>query len=150
MAENTAADPLSDVSKLISGEYLKAKDVEAGPLTFGILRAEMETFKAKGEKKAETRLVLTLEGDPLRKLSLNQTNIQTLMDAWGKDARRWVGKCLDAFFDKSVRDPSGKLTGGLRVRVREAVLVAGGPRPGAGANGSGLAETEQADDSIPF
>jgi len=149
MAEQkTMADPLADVSQLLGGEYLRAADVELGPLTFGITCVQYETFEAKGEKKkAEKKVVLTLDGDPVRKLALNQTNLQTLMDAWGKDARLWVGKVFDAYFDKTVRDPSGKPTGGLRVRVRAVAQLAG---VRAGANGSGTNPADPAQDDIVF
>ena len=120
MAEHrTTADPLADVSKFVAGDYLKTSDVKDGDLTFGITHIEVEMFEAKGDRKAEKKIVLILDGDPPRKLSLNQTNLQTLMDAWGKDARSWIGKAFDAYYDGSVRDPSGKRSGGIRVRVRE-------------------------------
>ena len=150
MAESrSTTDGLNDVRDMLSGgEFLKTKDVEAGDLTFGITHVEKVTFKPKGEKTAEKKLVLTLGGDPVRKLSLNDTNLRTLIDAWGHDAARWVGKVFDAYYDKTVRDPSGKRTGGLRVRPRETVIVAA--QVGAGKpNGSGTA-AEPHDESIPF
>jgi len=68
------------------------------------------------------------------------------MDAWGKDARTWVGRMFDAYYDASVRDPSGKKTGGLRVRVRELPPMVAAPAV-TKPNGSG---TVEADQPIPF
>ena len=144
--QSSTTDGLSDVSNMLSTDFLKTKDVEKGLLTFGIARVDKVTFDAKGDKPAEQKLVLTFEGDPPRKLSLNQTNLQTLFDAWGKDATRWAGLVLDCYFDKMVRDPSGKQAGGLRVRPRQAAIVA---QIGAGANGSDVTEAVS-NSEIPF
>ena len=144
--KRTGTDPLADVGALLANgkngttTYLGTKDVHAGPLTFGIAKVEIEHFPAKGDKKAERKLVLSLAGDPPRKLSLNQTNLQTLTDAWGTDARNWVGQVFDAYCDRTVRDPSGKVTGGLRVRVRPPVVE---------VNGSGAADADDLAD-VPF
>jgi hypothetical protein len=142
---------LSDVTALSSGAYLGAKDVKDGELTFAVQYAAIETFASKdGKKGGERRLVLNLEGDPVRKLSLNETNRAVLVDAWGKDARLWGGPSfvIDCFFDASVRSPSGTRTGGLRVKVRRPARTAT-PKP----NGAETVVAERDDDpndAIPF
>lgn len=144
------ADPLSDVSALQSGTYLGAKDVKDGDVTFAVRSAAIEEFEGKDGKKGERKLVLTLDEDPVQKLSLNDTNLTMLIAAWGKDARRWAGKLFEAYFDPTVRDPSGKKTGGLRVRPRPAPRVAL-TQPAKHTNGSeAAADSELVDDEIPF
>ena len=142
----TDTDPLADVTQFLGSEYLSVKDVEAGTLTFGITAVSKEQFEAKkGQKPQKPRLVLTLDGDPPRKLSLNATNLTVLIEAWGADARLWIGYMFDAYLDKTVRDPSGKQTGGLRVRPRTLAT--------AKSNGSGAtpdAVTDANQDPIPF
>jgi len=101
-------------------DFLKSIDVLKGPLTFQVQQASRQTFKRKdAPTKVERCVVLTLAGDPPRRLSLNQINERTLTESWGPDPADWVGQVFDAYFAKNVRDPNGKLVGGLRVRVRE-------------------------------
>lgn len=141
----TDMDPLADVRSFLGSEYLNAKDVEDGVLTFAVASVSKEEFEAKkGEKKQKPRLVLTCEGDPVRKLSCNATNLQTFIDGWGTDARLWNGGVFDAVYDKTVRDPSGKQTGGLRVRLRALPPAVAQLK----TNGSGTTETHDA--SVPF
>ena len=147
--QQTTTDGLNDVTDMLGGgEYLKTKDVEHGDLTFGIARVEKVTFEAKGDRAADKKVVLTFEGDPVKKLSLNQPNLQTLFEAWGKDATRWTGLMLDCYFDRTVRDPGGRLTGGVRVRARSKPAVVA--QIGAGPNGSGPTTTAPHEEEIPF
>jgi hypothetical protein len=107
-----------DVSSDLAGVYLKKSDVEDGPLTFGIQSVERVTFEAKGNRPAQVRVVLTFAGEPVRKLSLNKTNLGICVKAWGKFANKWIGQMLDVELDEGVQF-AGQLVGGLRVKVRK-------------------------------
>lgn len=121
------SDDELDVSKeLKRGDYLKKADVEAGPLTFGVKSVDWQSFDARDGKPAEKRLVLTLDGDPVRKLALNKTNLEVFADAWGPKAKYWVGCMFDAFFDPNVF-MHGKRTGGLRVTPRSVSTTVATP-----------------------
>jgi hypothetical protein len=117
-------DPLADVTADVMtkpkrrSQYLSAKDVKDGPLTFGVTGAIFEDFKPRKGEPAQRKLVLQLEGDAPNRLALNQTNRLALADAWGRDARQWAGKAFDAYFDPTVESPDGAKTGGLRVKPR--------------------------------
>jgi hypothetical protein len=120
LAANTddSAVPDLDVTSDLVRVYISAEEVKkGGPLTCLITWAEREEFEARGDRPASTKVVLTLAGDPVRKLPLNKVNLGTLSDEWGVQAGLWIGKTFEAYFDKSVTDPNGKRTGGLRVRV---------------------------------
>jgi len=125
-----------DVSAELHGTFLKAADVKEGPLTYQISRAERVLFEARGDEPARTKIVVTLEGEPVRKLALNKTNLEVFCGAWGKRTSGWIGKAFDAYHDPEVRDLHGKRTGGLRVRLRPA-------RPP-------LTKTNDDDGGVPF
>jgi hypothetical protein len=107
-----------DVSADLAGVYLKKSDVEDGPLTFTITAVERVLFEAKAGRPAQSRVVLSFEGDPLRRLSLNKTNLGIVVKAWGKHTSKWIGHTIDVELDEGVTF-AGQLVGGLRVKMRK-------------------------------
>jgi hypothetical protein len=117
MAKKKVDGEITDATAYLSGEYLRPRDLEEGPQGFGIAGVSAEEFEASGDEPARRQLVLTLLTDPPRRLGLNKGNLQVLVDAWGKNPQRWIGRTFEASFDPTVRNPKGVKTGGVRVRV---------------------------------
>jgi hypothetical protein len=120
MAKKKLDGEITDATAYLNGEYLRPSDFADGPQAFGIAGIGEEEFEANEHEPARRQIVLALETDPPRKLGLNKTNLQTFVDAWGKNPQRWIGRTFEAFLDPAVRNPRGVRTGGVRVRVTGA------------------------------
>jgi hypothetical protein len=105
-----------DVTGDLSGQYLKKADVADGPLLFQIASVAKVVFEARAGKPAESKWVLTFAGDPVRKLTLNKTNLSILAKAFTKKTGPWAGQTIEVYLDESVMF-AGQLTGGIRVRI---------------------------------
>jgi hypothetical protein len=103
-----------DVSGDLTGSFLKQSDFEQQPeQLFTITSVEKKDFEAKNGRPAESKWVVTFEGD--RCLGLNKTNLQLLAKWFGKKANAWKGQRVTVYRDESISF-SGRLVGGLRVR----------------------------------
>jgi hypothetical protein len=60
------------------------------------------TFEAKGGRAAETKWVLTFDGDPARKLTLNRTNLALLAKGFGRRTGPWIGQTIEVYLDETV------------------------------------------------
>jgi hypothetical protein len=125
MEKPTVAQDL-DVSGDLAGTYLKKSDVEDAPLTFTIKSVDRVLFEARAGRPAQQRVVLSFEGDPLRRMSLNKTNLGICAKAWGKYTAAWIGRNVTVELDEGVTF-AGQLVGGLRVKIRK--LAPGGVQP---------------------
>jgi hypothetical protein len=117
-----------DVSGDLAGTYLKKSDVEDAPLTFTIQSVERVLFEAKAGRPAQQRVVLTFVGDPLRRMSLNKTNLGICAKAWGKHTAAWIGRPVTVELDEGVTF-AGQLVGGLRVKIRKPAPLSVVPGP---------------------
>ncbi len=117
-ADSDAAD--FSVTQFIQGKGLKTEHIEPGQTEwFTVIDVGWITYDAKNGRKADTKPLLTLDGeDNEREWSLNVTNTIICNDAWGDDMRQWIGKKIGAYHDRSVQNPQGGRSGGLRVRIR--------------------------------
>lgn len=103
-----------DVSGDLTGSFLKQSDFDRDPaITFTIARVEKKDFEAKNGRPAESKWVVTFDGD--RCLGLNKTNLQLLAKWFGKRASAWRGQKITVYRDESISF-GGRLVGGLRVR----------------------------------
>ena len=75
-----------DMSKYAGQSFIKIDDVRDGPIE--------EQIAAFGMGKFD-RPVLTFESGDM--MSLNQTNVRTLIRAYGKDGRSWIGHTIELF-----------------------------------------------------
>lgn len=96
--------------------WLSSKNID-GPTKLTIASIGMEenyqedpTVKNPDDKGP----VITFSNE--KKLRLNKTNGIMLGELFGEDCDAWVGKEVVVYVDKTVRGPSGKVTGGLRIR----------------------------------
>lgn len=75
-----------------SGGFLKADEVKTGDL-FTISAVEQLTKKDfKGNDKEVLQLTLRNEEDEVRKVDLNSTSKNTLIDEYGDETNAWVDK----------------------------------------------------------
>jgi hypothetical protein len=103
-----------DVSGDLSSAFLKQSDFDRDQaIVFTILRVEKKQFEAKNGRPAESKWVVTFDGE--RCLSLNKTNLALLAKWFGKKAGAWKGKKITVYRDESISF-GGRLVGGLRVR----------------------------------
>lgn len=105
-----------NANDFLGGNFLKGDDLkESGPEVFTIEevnQAEFDSRKKPGTKEKKLELVFT-NG---KKLTLNNTNVKTLVEAHGSKTDRWIGKDVVAYFDKDVMFGS-KRVGGVRIRI---------------------------------
>jgi hypothetical protein len=102
-----------DVSGDLSS-FVKKDEFLDGPHRFQISHVERVTFDGKGGQPAQQKIVLTLNGD--RKMSLNKTNLKTLVKAWSTNATTWIGRSIEIWLNPDVTMGS-ETVGGLRVRL---------------------------------
>jgi hypothetical protein len=133
---NTSSSDL-DITADLGGQYLKKADFEAGEWKrFVVIAVDRVMFEARNGKPAQTKIVVTFEGEPQRKLALNKTNLRILAKVWGKNAAAWIGRTLFVGIDENVSF-GGEQVGGLRVRVpkqapakAKPVVAPDDPQPG--------------------
>ena len=105
-----------DVTRYVQGTILKTDHIEPGQTEhFQITAVGWITYEAKDGRRAEKKPLLDF--DDGRQWALNKTNTETVSHAWGFDMRQWVGKGLGIHHDRTIKDPSGRRSGGLRVRI---------------------------------
>src|SRR5688572_4745227 len=93
-----------DVTADLAGTYLRKEEIqESGPRRFTIADAERVVFEARDGKPAKPKIVLTFATDPVRKMSLNDTNLDTVKSEWGTKAVAWLGRTIEVFYDPDVR-----------------------------------------------
>ena len=108
-----------DVTRFVQGMGLKTEAIPPGQTEhFTITDVGWKVFEGKNGKPSEKKPLLTLDDD--REWSLNIANAGICRDAWGPDMRKWIGHRIGAYHDRSVTDPNGRRSGGLRVRIPES------------------------------
>lgn len=83
-----------------SEKYVKAEDIGAAKgVTFTIIEEPIEVIGTYG-KKVECRVTMQ-KGDEKAKAkwSINNTNKDTLIDAYGADTTEWIGKKLSVHIE---------------------------------------------------
>jgi hypothetical protein len=91
-----------------------------GPAPF--VEAEMQDMKT-GKITTKDTLVFV---EPKIKcaLPLNETNFNTMRNAYGPIPRNWIGKRVELYVDTTVRNPStGEVSGGVRLKPLDAPEV---------------------------
>src|SRR5262249_5919057 len=90
-------------------KYLKVADFTTKPTRLTIHSAQIEELGSEKERKP----VLYVKEDN-RVLPLNRTNFNTIVDAYGDDSDRWVGKPIEVF--RSRTHFAGKMVDCIRVQ----------------------------------
>jgi hypothetical protein len=114
-----------NANEFLGGNFIKAEDIKAsGPQIFtieAIGECEFDSKKKPGTKERK----LELEFIDGKKLTLNKTNIQVLVDAYGANTDAWKARPVILAFDPSVMFGS-KRVGGIRLRLPKTTAVAVG------------------------
>jgi hypothetical protein len=121
-----------DATKYGRRKFIKAQDVEDGPIVAMIAAIE--------EDSRFDKLILLF--DDGKKFSLNKTNVDILIKAFGKDTRNWP--------DHEVELSHGKIE--FNGDLKETVIVKpmDGEAVEAKAASAGEPADKQLDDEIPF
>ena len=95
------------------GQFLSKVDV-VHPVVATIASTGIHTFPGESRPK----LVLNWQTPGLKAMACNATNVQVLRTLFGvTDTTQLVGKVVEIFNDLTVRNPSGQIVGGLRLRA---------------------------------
>jgi hypothetical protein len=124
--------------ELFPSKYLKASDLEDGPVTWTISSSDVETLTYQG--KDSDKVVLSFEESP-KLLPLNVTNFDNVCDATGiYDSDNWVGQKITLFGTEC--EVKGKRFPAVRIRVpKKSAALKPQAKP---------AENVLLDDAIPF
>ena len=86
-----------DIKRYLRPSFLKYQDVVDGPRTERIAAVQEGTFDC---------LDLKFESGDM--LSLNQTNLRTLVRAYGMDPEKWIGKLIELYAGQTTFDNEPK------------------------------------------
>jgi hypothetical protein len=84
------------------GKFLKAKIVSTGETIF------------KGQEKPVRNLTVEMDGRETS-FTLNKTNIATLVQAYGKSTKNWIGKTVQLTSTKKTNPTTGQLADSIVV-----------------------------------
>lgn len=138
------------IHEMIESKFMKKEDAGDG-ITVTVKGVEKRDVGTESEPEQKW-VLLTMEAKPL---VLNSTNLALLEKALGSDdTDDWTGKYVVLFNDENVSF-AGKLTGGIRVDVRqtkEANAQTSKPRqaPRNAPNPANRGRIEDMEDDIPF
>ena len=111
---------MADMRQAFPSEYLSAKDIqETGPKVVTI--ASVTSEQIRGDNGLEDKWVLGFHG-ARKRLILNVTNNNTLIDSFGYESNDWLGQSV-TLFTVDVQFGS-KMVLGLRIKVEN-------PKPAA-------------------
>ena len=124
---------MADMRQAFPSDYLSAKDIqETGPKKVTISSVTSEQIR--GDNGLEDKWVLGFDG-ARKRLILNVTNNNTLIDAFGYESNDWLGKAV-TMFTVDVQFGS-KMVLGLRLKIEA-------PKPATQAH------EPVGEDAIPF
>jgi hypothetical protein len=98
------------LSSAFPSKYLKVADFSGKPISYTIHSAQIEELGSEKERKPVVYFRETNKGLPL-----NRTNFNVIVDAYGDDSDRWVGKPLEVF--RSRTHFAGKMVDCVRVQT---------------------------------
>jgi hypothetical protein len=137
IAATTRDTTMPTKDELFPSKYLKAGDLEDGPVTWTISGSDVETLTYQG--KDTDKVVLSFEESP-KLLPLNVTNFDSVCDATGiYDSDDWVGQKITLYATEC--EVKGKRFDTVRVRIPKKAATTPKPKP---------AEAAPLDDAIPF
>jgi len=106
-------------SQAYPSSYLSQEDVRAAPIRATIQDVRIETV-GKEDPPAE-KPVMHFREKSLKPFVLNQTNWQTVEDAYGEDSDDWREKPIELYHDPGVMFGREKV-GGVRIRVPSSAV----------------------------
>ena len=128
---------MADMRQAFPSDYLSAKDIQAkGPQKVTINAVSSE--QVRGDNGLEEKWILSFDGCRKR-LILNVTNNNTLIDSYGYESNDWIGQVVTLFTIEV--QFGGKMVPGLRVKTEVKA---------ADAEENTGCHQPVAEDSIPF
>ena len=129
---------MADMRQAFPSDYLSAKDIQAkGPQKVTINAVSSE--QVRGDNGLEEKWILSFDGCRKR-LILNVTNNNTLIDSYGYESNDWIGQVVTLFTIEV--QFGGKMVPGLRIKLGHS-----GAEVEEGQTGG---HKPVAEDSIPF
>lgn len=109
---------MASASSFLGGDYIKAETLRAsGPVRGAISGVAIDKFAGKNGAPDEQKLSVVIDlGTEEKKVTLNKTNLRTLIASYGDDTDKWTGKPIVAYYDPNISF-GGRQTGGVRVKV---------------------------------
>ena len=100
--------------ELLTSKYMTQDTVGDKPVRYTVKRFTEETFTDEAGNES-SKLVVYFE-DTAPGMVLNQTNLRTLINAFGDDDSDMIGKEIELYADRNVM-MGGRRVGGLRIRI---------------------------------
>jgi hypothetical protein len=128
------------MSQYAGSNYLKLDDVRSGPRIEKIVRIQIGSYD-RPEAVFESGNIL----------SLNKTNVRTLIRALGEDERDWPGRKIELYLGKTKYQ--GQLTDSVLVRPINPPKADGVKAPEGGphnAPSSTAAKRDEMNDQVPY
>lgn len=104
-------------SQAYPSTYLTQDDVREGPILATIKDVRIETI-GRGNAPEE-KPVMHFRESSLKSFTVNQTNWQTLEDAFGPESDDWTGQRIELYLDPGVKFGLDTV-GGVRIRIPTA------------------------------
>ena len=135
------------IGEMIESKFMKKEDVDP-PVLVTIDRVAQNNVAMQGADSEMKWCMYFLEMD--KPMVLNSTNIHLASAACGSDdTDEWMGKQVVLYNDPNVSF-GGKLTGGIRIRAKKAIVEPVVPQRKHPQAGSSTVGKGQIDDDIPF
>jgi len=102
---------MADVSDLLGGQYLHNENLPQennGHVVWRVTEFRKDTFQGR------RRGLLCFDGTD-KALVLNQTNLKTLVEAWGTESDLWIGRPLELYRDWTTMQ--GRTVACIRLRI---------------------------------
>ena len=115
-----------DIDEAYGSQYLGVTDVGDRKIRTRIVKTKKEQVRDRESGKLKKRIVVFFE-NVAKPLILNATNLNTLIDALGRNPANWLNASIGIWVDPSVAY-AGKKTGGVRLRVLGPAVK---PKPAA-------------------
>ena len=131
-----------DIDEAYGSQFLGVVDIGDKKIRTKISKVRMEDVKDRDTGKTKKKPVVFFEKID-KGLTLNATNKETLVAAFGKAPAGWLGGTVGILVDPNVMF-GGKKTGGVRLR-RPAAACAGkvGSKAGQGEAGQSAGQSRQ-------
>lgn len=115
-----------DIDEAYGSQYLGVTDVGDRKIRTLLVKTKNEQVRDRESGKLKKRILVFFE-NVAKPLVLNKTNLNTLIDALGKNPAGWLNASIGIWVDPSVSF-GGKRTGGVRLRVLAPAVK---PKPAA-------------------
>jgi hypothetical protein len=111
-----------------NSKNLRKEDVRQ-PFIAIISDVRVQTFEKTARSPREDKDMLHFADPSVKPLGLNVTNKRILVAAYGDESDNWCGQPVEIYVDPSVRNSSGQIVGGIRLRIPAGAAISTAPAP---------------------